>query len=337
MQANCLNCKKKLPLLTHHERGKYSCECGVDIPYTHGIYQFVQKDEFYEGKFIETHQQSGLFEKVFVTIKRTITIDGNEERMWERSKRLINRQTGGKRLEILNLGAGGGHSFLNEIGSVTAVDLSLSSLLNAQKIYEACYQADAREIPFPDGCFDLVFSAHLMGHIPLEHKQEVIHEAYRVTKPGGYLLHSIECEADNFVYREAKKYPALYKKYFVDMFGHYGLELPSLCKKRFRHEGIEVIFENSDYCKGVVRPANSYKVFFGAKEYREMDWRFNALASISEILSSNKYVNFMSGIFLYALTPLNRIGGADAVDSIKLLYRKKGLPPLAHRPPSVQV
>lgn len=325
MQAICLKCKRTLPVLTPQENGQYTCECGVIIPYKNGIYQFVQEDEFYEGKFVETHQQSSSFDKI-LRLFRFISIDGNEERMWQKSKRYIKRQTGGRKLEILNIGAGGGHSFLNELGLVTAIDLSLTSLLNAQKIYDACYQADAREIPFPDGSFDIVFSAHLLGHIPLEHKQEVIKEIYRVTSPGGFSLHSAECEANNFIYKKAKKYPALYQKYFQDMYGHYGLELPSLCKQRFGNEYFEPIYEISDYCKGVIRPAASYKVFFGAKEYREKDGWFNALASMSEILSFNRYASFLSGFFLYPLTLLNRLGGPDAVDSVKLLYRKKGQP-----------
>ena len=323
MQAICLKCKRTLPVLALQESGQYSCECGVNIPYKHGIYQFVQEDEFYEGKFVEIHQLSTKFEK-FLRLFRFASIDGNEERMWRKSTRYIRRHTGGRQLEILNIGAGGGHSFLNELGPVTAIDLSFTSLLNAQSIYEACYQADACEIPFPDGSFDVVFSAHLLGHIPLEHKQEVIKEIYRVTRAGGFSLHSVECEANNLIYREAKKHQALYKKYFQDMYGHYGLEAPSLCKQRFRNEPFEPVYEISDYCKGIIRPANSYKVFFGAKEYREKDWRFNALASISELLSFNKYANFLSGIFLYPFTLLNRIGGPDAVDSVKLLYKKRG-------------
>ena len=150
----------------------------------------------------------------------------------------------------------------------------------------------------------------------------MIKEIYRVTKNGGFSLHSAECEADNFFYKRAKKYPGLYKKYFEDMYGHYGLEYPSLSKIRFRREGFEPIYEISDYCKGVVRPVDSYKIFFGAKDFREKDWILNMLAIVSEGLSFNKLARFISGVMLYPLTLLNRLGGPDSVDSIKLLYRK---------------
>ena len=323
MQAICLQCKRKLPLITKEESGEFSCDCGNVIPYTRGIYQFAPKDDFYEGKFVATHQQTSSFEKLRATLLRLISIDGNEERMWRKSSRCIIQQTDGRKLDILNIGAGGGHDFLNDLGSVTAIDLSLKSLIASQQIYDNCYQADVLCIPFPDETFDLVFSSHLLGHIPLESKQDAIKEIYRVTKPGGFSLHSAECEANNFVYIRAKKYLHLYKKYFQDIYGHYGLEYPSLCKKRFRDETFEPIYEMSDYCKGTIRPPNSYKVFFGAKEYREKDWLFNILATMSEILSFNKYMNFVSGILLYFFTPFNRLGGPDSVDSVKLLYQKK--------------
>lgn len=323
MNAVCLTCRSTLPLLSKQEQGSFRCECGAVIPYTHGIYQFASIDEFYEGKFTETYQRSGEAQKILSFFLRLASIDGNEERVWQRSKRLIGRLTSGRKLQILNIGAGGGHGFLNELGQVTAIDLSLASLLKAQEIYEACYQADVQQIPFPDQSFDLVFSAHLLGHIPHEQKTRVIEEIYRVTKPGGFSLHSIECEADNRMYRRAKQHPELYQKYFKDMFGHYGLELPSAAKRRFREARFEPVFELSDYCKGFVRPVGSYKVFFGAPEFRQAGRMFRALAALSEILTSHKLLRFLSGFLFYPLTLLNRLGGPDAVDSVKLLYQKK--------------
>lgn len=324
MQAICLGCKKKLPILSKLvESGLYICECGREIPHSSGIYRFVKNDNFYEGKFTATNQSQNMLNKLFSFIVGWLSIDGNEERMWKRSKRFIKSQyMGEQQLEILNIGAGGGHEFLNHLGLVTAIDLSLKSLLTAQKIYDFCYQANATELPFSDNAFDLVFSAHLLGHIPLNEKQKVIREIYRVTKPGGLSLHSAECEANNFFYKRAKRYPDLYKKYFKDMYGHYGLEYPSQCKKRFRDESFVPIFEISDYCKGVIRPIGSFKVFFGNGEYKEKDVILNLLASISELLSSNKLFMIITNILLYPCTVFNYFLGRDGVDSVKLLYRK---------------
>lgn len=322
MKAICFQCKKELPYLSEEGNGTYKCPCGSAIHYSHRIYRFIETDNFYEGMFTDIRREKTPLRKFINTIERWISIDGNEERIWEKAKRYIAKNTTMERLKILNIGSGGGHEFLNKLGSVTAVDLSLQSLINAQNIYDHCYQADAQRLPFPDESFDIVFSAHLLGHIPLEQKQKVIKEIYRVTKRGGFSLHSVECEASNIIYKKAKKYPDLYKKYFQDMYRHYGLEYPSLCKKRFRAVGFQCIFEISDYCKGIVRPANSYMVFFGAKEYSQKEPVFFLLALLSRLLSFNKATKLLAGVILYPLTIINRFLGPDSVDSVKLLYYK---------------
>ena len=118
----------------------------------------------------------------------------------------------GKSKYNLNVGSGGGHSFLNKIGIVSSVYLSVASLSQAWNVFYYFYQADVIDLPFENGSLDLVFSSHLLGHVPLEQKQLAINEIYRVTKKGGFSLHSVECEANNYVYRKAKECQELYKK-----------------------------------------------------------------------------------------------------------------------------
>lgn len=43
--------------------------------------------------------------------------------------------------------------------------------------------ADAKDMPFPDNSFDVVLSSDCLEHV--DWPREVIHEAFRVTKPGG--------------------------------------------------------------------------------------------------------------------------------------------------------
>lgn len=135
-------------------------------------------------------------------------------------------------------------------------------------------------------------------------------------------MHSVECEADNFIYRRAKKYPELYNKYFKDMYGHFGIELPSRSKNRFREVGFVPILERSDYCKGIIRPSNSYKVFFGKKEFYTKEILFYILSSLSKMLTCNRLFEVIVDIVLCPLAAVNRIWGQDSVDSVKLLYQK---------------
>ena len=107
-----------------------------------------------------------------------ISLSGNEERAWQTAIKTIRCKSISDKFSILNVGAGGGHSFLKEFADVTSVDLSFQSLLNAQSVSNTCYQADACQLPFEDQSFDLVFSAHVLGHIPLDKKQKAIEEIW---------------------------------------------------------------------------------------------------------------------------------------------------------------
>ncbi len=48
-------------------------------------------------------------------------------------------------------------------------------------------QTDAAQLPFKDQSFDVVYSIFLFHELPLEVRQQVIGESYRVLKPGGLL------------------------------------------------------------------------------------------------------------------------------------------------------
>jgi predicted SAM-dependent methyltransferase len=43
----------------------------------------------------------------------------------------------------------------------------------------------SQRFPFDDNTFDYAYSEHMIEHIPYEHGQTMIREAYRVLKPGG--------------------------------------------------------------------------------------------------------------------------------------------------------
>lgn len=320
MQALCPQCKIRLPYLEQTE-GQFICSCGSVHPYKAGIYLFVNHDDFYEGRFATTIGEKGLKRLLKGTLN-LFSIDGNEDRFYRRATSLIRVELGPEPLQILNIGAGGGHMFLKELGDVTSVDISLASLVTARNVSKVCYQADCTCLPFADDSFDLVFSSHVLGHLQLDLKDRAIAEMLRVLKPGGFTLHSIECEADNIIYRKAKRYPEFYRRLFVDMYGHIGLELPSVNKQRFRAAKFEPIFEISDINKGVVRPVDSYKIFFANEEFRKNELLFNVLYHLSVLLSSNSAIRKFFNILIRPLAALNRLAGEDGVDSVKLFYRK---------------
>lgn len=61
---------------------------------------------------------------------------------------------------------------------------------------------DATKIPFKDNSFDLVFSYHLLWHLPKEEQKKIIKEMIRVTKKEGIIIFDILNE--KFVWEKVK-------------------------------------------------------------------------------------------------------------------------------------
>lgn len=50
-------------------------------------------------------------------------------------------------------------------------------------------------LPFPDGCFDFVYSISIFSHLPEDMEFRWLEELNRVTKPGGFLLLTVHGES----------------------------------------------------------------------------------------------------------------------------------------------
>lgn len=102
-------------------------------------------------------------------------------------------QFGPRPLAILDVGCGGGF-LANPLAlaghAVTGIDLSQDSLAVAarhDRTASVAYLAmDARALSFPDGHFDVVCMMDFLEH--LSERDEVIREAARVLKPGGWFF-----------------------------------------------------------------------------------------------------------------------------------------------------
>lgn len=62
--------------------------------------------------------------------------------------------------------------------------------------------SDAAKIPAADNTFDMVFSYHLLWHLPIREQKKIIKEMLRVTKPGGLMVFDIL--NSNFVWEKIK-------------------------------------------------------------------------------------------------------------------------------------
>jgi 2-polyprenyl-6-hydroxyphenyl methylase/3-demethylubiquinone-9 3-methyltransferase len=105
----------------------------------------------------------------------------------------LRAQFGDRALAILDVACGGGllANPLAQAGhEVTGIDLSKDSLEVARKhdsTYSVTYlPMDARKLSFPEGQFDVVCMMDFLEH--LSERAEVIREASRVLKPGGWFF-----------------------------------------------------------------------------------------------------------------------------------------------------
>lgn len=98
----------------------------------------------------------------------------------------------GKR--VLEVGSGCGTDllqFARHGAEAVGIDLSRRSLSLARKRQEqrglraGLVEADAEKLPFPSGCFDLVYSWGVIHHSP--NPDKVVWEIERVLRPGGQL------------------------------------------------------------------------------------------------------------------------------------------------------
>lgn len=102
--------------------------------------------------------------------------------------------------KVLEVAVGPGATFVEILrrvgpgGTVTGVDLSPRMLdqtrrraLRAGWRKVDVKEADARQLPFPDGAFDVLFNSYMLDLIPLGEMPVVLGEFLRVLKPGGRL------------------------------------------------------------------------------------------------------------------------------------------------------
>ena len=243
----CPDCRAEIV----QSNSEWHCpKCGRKFVYLHGILSFLTTAEkFNEGEFEERQKQAwsdsaALRQKVsqsrllsfLNTLRIKFSFFGRRDRIFYNEM-----AHGDKSRLILDLGCGGGRHYFCDYGKVIGVDPELGLLPMAQKLYAEVYHAGGYQLPFDDNSFDYVVSSDVLGHIPFDKKDVIFSEMYRVLKPGGRAIHMIETDGTNIWFRQAKKIPGFFEKYYVDIPGHIGLELPTALRNRFLKHGFKEV------------------------------------------------------------------------------------------------
>lgn len=312
----CPECHEALQ--EKEDLSRYCKKCERLYKSKNGIVSFLESaDSFYEGMFMDTlGKKDNILWGLYSYLNMRLSIAGSRERF-------INKiLLGSKDLKILDLACGGGNEFLCEHGTVVGIDISVGSLMKAKKIYNEVIHSTVLKLPFPDDEFDFVFSSWIYEHLLSSEKELMLAEIYRVLKKGGKTAHVIACESNSLYFRFAKSHPELFKRYFVDRYGHVGLEVPTKVFARFRNHGFLPILEIADPCKGYLREVVSYPMYFD-NEYQEKSFVIKFLVRVCKLFK-NRYVTAIINMILGMFVPLaDLFTPIDHRDSAKVFYVKE--------------
>jgi ubiquinone/menaquinone biosynthesis C-methylase UbiE len=243
--------------------------------------------DFYKDKFV--------FQRDFNFTNKTINyydID-NFKFLWMYSNIKENAK-------VLDFGCGSGTlSCLKNKGcEITGIDYSVEALNFAKNIngYDYVHSVDIFDYD-NYGYFDYVVSLDVLGHIPFEDKDKLISQLKRFLKPGGTMLHGIECGQVNYSAMSKEEL-----KKFIEVDGHVGIEdkLANInrFKKFFNFVTGEVRYDICNSAGEYIKQCTSY----GSEEWKselieylnifdENETRaFNLASGLTQIAIENKNI-----------------------------------------------
>ena len=138
---------------------------------------------------------------------------------------------------ILDIGCAGGIKWLGKYTETIGLDLSFASLIKALQCYDGAVQANIENLPFKNSSFDLIYGSYIFEHLSSKIKEGFLKEVHRVLKPKGKLILQFDTLSNNWLTRFALQDPNAYKRGFIDIDNHIGLE--SLSMAIFRLEKAE--------------------------------------------------------------------------------------------------
>lgn len=191
--------------------------------------------DFYEGKF--SYQYEKTLNNILLRVWHYFALSSRHIRAFDKFVKFSE----GRKGVVLDYGCGGGNLNYLRLGDVYGVDISNKSIGEARKIYKEAKCFDGYKIPYRDNFFDYVVCSQVFGHIVPEEKDKILREIRRVSKNGAKFLFNIETDSQgNRIIDLMKKDKKFYKKYWIDMYGHDGLEIPNDVIKRFDKNGFRV-------------------------------------------------------------------------------------------------
>ena len=136
--------------------------------------------------------------------------------------------------------------------------------------------SDAEKLRFEDNSFDIVFTYHLLWHIPKENQKKIINEMLRVTKKGGIIIFDILNK--NFIWEKSKKYfgkkksEGLYKQEIYEVkkiLGHVdNIEIEKLSDAIIKNDNIYRLFNIINVVRSFLPPFLFHMIYFKIKKMK---------------------------------------------------------------------
>lgn len=228
--------------------------CGTTTPIVDGVVAFSDTSEFYDA-YADLHCQ---FQASPSPQKQRIlrVLPAWSWREWRFLRAAV--PAAGK---ILEIGCGRGRElFTGRNQGTIGIETSMAAARECATRYERVALTLVPPIPFADNSFNAVVSAHLLGHISSDDKDETFAEIARVLKTGGTTAHIIETDSTHRAVVAAKSHPSAYRERFVDQHGHIGLELAPLVLARFEAHGLTVT--RCDLVEAILPSVLNYRSVF---------------------------------------------------------------------------
>ena len=237
--------------------------------------------------------------------------------------RFISRHLPRPTRRLLDVGCGAGIRLLaRRADAVCGIDLSLARLKAAARIYREVAYAGITAIPYPDDFFDVVLSVDVLEHVPAEAKDHALQEMIRVVRPGGRLIHLLDCDSQKPLHRWARLHPELYRKHFIEKMGHHGLETASAALARFARFPLNLIAVEASNRTILQHPENYAWQF--DNEYLRHSFTVRALTSASHFVRRHPCLRAAySGFFELVWKRIERIFPLDWSFNLAVAYEVK--------------
>jgi SAM-dependent methyltransferase len=272
----CPNCNSPL----QSGEGTFICSmCERNYPVEDGVVRFLERDNFYEGRYAPRPLNFSPGERSPLAIALLYLVSMHY--LWFLRKYIPFSS------KILDLASGAGMRYLPTRGRVVGLEISFSSAQEMAKIYDVAVQANAMKIPLADSTVDAVVSRFFLEHVPIQDKARLLAEFWRVLNPGGTLIILQDCNCNNLLWRWAKKDPILFQERFIDNDNHCGLIYASENLKLFRQAGFEVI-EYHAYNK---TPLVHLSMLEWMQPYRNKSKVAALLLGLASFLNGNRLLN----------------------------------------------